>query len=81
MNTLDINTTHGLALVEDSEGSEPNTRYVPLATAPAQLAPEPRLLNQRHYIAGHVCIGLVVHDRIDEKGNKPPRDGWMRWHP
>jgi len=84
MKTLDTNPEHDLALVQNTGAwEEPynNTRYIPLEDAPL-LGSErvlPTYLRQLHYIASHVSVGLEVHDRLNEKGEKFPTTGWTRW--
>lgn len=83
MRTIDTNPEHKLALVEDDDTQ--NTRYIALADAPPLTEDERPTyreqvyLKQHHYVASHKLEGLWVHDRMDEKGNKPPKHGWTRW--
>ena len=76
--TIDLNVEHGLALVQDIETEDRNTRYVTIDQG-GELCNEPlsqHILGQLHYVASHVPSGLLVLDRI---GNEPPEQGWQRW--
>jgi len=78
---IDINHTHGLALVQDKDGR--HTRYVEVDEAPTELDTsytKQIYLGQLHYVASHTVVGLVVHDRIIN-GKRCPKDGWTRWKP
>lgn len=86
MRTLDTNPEADLALVQDGEhwaSGDNNTRYIPLYEAPLLTKEKiaPVYLRQLHYVAAHIAAGLVVHDRVDDNGMKPPRTGWTRWQP
>ena len=72
---LDINETHGLALVCNDEQTE--TKYVPLAEVnPLALVDRPGyLLKQHHYVArAHANKSFPIVDYVD-----PMLPGWKRW--
>jgi hypothetical protein len=77
---LDVNPTHGIALVADrSGGLYANARHVPLTDENRRQYDERDshegsafYIRQAHYVAATAIQGLVVMDR------GTPRDGWVR---